>query len=201
MATMTRNKDETRQRILDAALALAGTEGFAALGINAVARAAGADKQLIYRYFGGLEGLLAALGADVAQRMAAALAPALDPKPKTYAALAEALALALYDQMRADPMYRQLRLMEASAPSPATDAFRAARGQALGAWVIAARQGLALLEGIDIPALNALIIAAVEGAAILGPVGMEAGTDAARARLLPELRRVIVAAYGGAGGR
>ncbi len=104
MATMTRNKDETRQRILDAALALAGTEGFAALGINAVARAAGADKQLIYRYFGGLEGLLAALGADVAQRMAAALAPALDPKPKTYAALAEALAQALYDQKRADPM-------------------------------------------------------------------------------------------------
>ena len=192
---MSRNKDETRQRILDAALTLAGTEGFAALGINAVARASGADKQLIYRYFGGLEGLLSALGADVAERMAAALLPARDPKPETYAALAEALAFALYDQMRADPMYRQLRLMEASAPSPATDAFRAARGQALAAWVIAAREGLTLPEGLDIPAL---IIAAVEGIAILGPVGMEKGTDAARDRLLPELRRIIRAAYGGA---
>lgn len=195
---MSRNKDETRQRILDAALTLAGTEGFAALGINAVARASGADKQLIYRYFGGLEGLLSALGADVAERMAAALLPARDPKPETYAALAEALAFALYDQMRADPMYRQLRLMEASAPSPATDAFRAARGQALAAWVIAAREGLTLPEGLDIPALNALIIAAVEGIAILGPVGMEKGPEAARDRLLPELRRIIRAAYGGA---
>jgi AcrR family transcriptional regulator len=192
---MTRNKDETRQRILDAALDLAGQEGFAALGINAVARAAGADKQLIYRYFGGLEGLLAALGTDVADRMAAALAPALTPKPTTYAALAEALALALYDQMRVDPMYRQLRLMEASAPTPATDAFRAARGQALGAWVMAARQGLDMPTGVDVPALNALVIAAVEGAAILGPVGMEKGTDATRARLLPELQRIIAGAY------
>ena len=196
---MTRNKDETRQRILDAALTLAGSDGFAALGINAVARAAGADKQLIYRYFGGLEGLLSALGADVAERMAASLAPALIPKPASYAMMAEALALALYDQMRADPMYRQLRLMEASAPSPATDAFRAARGAALGAWVAEARQGLDLPPGLDIPALNALIIAAVEGAAILGPVGMQAGSPDTRARLLPELKRIIAAAYGGSG--
>jgi AcrR family transcriptional regulator len=197
---MSRNKDETRQRILDAALALAGTAGFAALGINAVARAAEADKQLIYRYFGGLEGLLAAAGADVAERMAAALAPALQPPPASYAALAEALALALYDQMRADPMYRQLRLMEASAPSPATDAFRAARGEALRVWMAAARAGLDAPPGVDLPALNAVIIAAVEGAAILGPVGMETGTPATRDRLMPELSRIIAAAYAGARG-
>ncbi|MEO7380512.1 MAG: TetR/AcrR family transcriptional regulator [Paracoccaceae bacterium] len=192
---MSRNKDETRQRILDAALALAGEEGFAALGINAVARRAGADKQLIYRYFGGLEGLLAAAGADVAARMAAALTPALVAPPDSYAELAERLALALYDQMCADSMYRQLRLMEASAPSPATDAFRAARGAALQAWVVAARQGLAVPKGVDVPALNAVIIAAVEGATILGPVGMERGSDAARARLIPVLRGLIRAGY------
>jgi AcrR family transcriptional regulator len=194
---MSRNRDETRQKILDAALALAGEEGFAALGINAVARRAGADKQLIYRYFGGLEDLLAAAGADVAERMAKALTPALQPPPVSYAELAERLALALYDQMRADPMYRQLRLMEASAPTPATDAFRAARGAALQGWMLAARQGLVLPEGVDVPALNALIIAAVEGAAILGPVGMEKGSQATRDRLLPMLRRMIRAGYEG----
>jgi len=193
---MSKNRDETSRKILDAALSLAGEEGFAALGINAVARRAGADKQLIYRYFGGLEGLLAAAGADVAERIAAALTPALDPPPESYAVLAERLALALYDQMCADSMYRQLRLMEASAPSPATDAFKAARGAALQGFMVAARKGLSFPTGVDVPALNALIIAAVEGAAILGPVGMERGSDATRARLIPLLQRLVRAGYG-----
>jgi AcrR family transcriptional regulator len=195
---MSRNKDETRARILEAALAIAGEAGFAALGINAVARRAGADKQLIYRYFGGLEDLLAAAGADVAERMAQALAPALQPPPASYGELAERLALALYDQMCADGMYRQLRLMEASAPSPATDAFRAARGAALQGWMLAARAGLPMPAGLDVPALNAVIIAAVEGAAILGPVGMERGTQATRDRLVPVLRGLIGAGFGAA---
>jgi AcrR family transcriptional regulator len=192
---MSRNRDETRQKILEAALALAGEEGFAALGINAVARRAGADKQLIYRYFGGLEALMAAAGADVAERMAKALAPALAPPPATFADMAERLALALYDQMCADPIYRQLRLMEASAPSPATGSFRAARAKALQAWVMEAGKGLVLPQGFDFFALNALIVAAVEGAAVLGPMGMESGSAEARERLVPALRRMIAGAF------
>lgn len=37
-------------------------DGFGAIGINAIARAAGVDKVLIYRYFGGLPELLRAWG-------------------------------------------------------------------------------------------------------------------------------------------
>jgi AcrR family transcriptional regulator len=37
-------------------------EGFSAVGINAIAREAGVDKVLIYRYFGGLDALLRAWG-------------------------------------------------------------------------------------------------------------------------------------------
>jgi AcrR family transcriptional regulator len=57
-----RNKEQTAQRLLDAVGTVLAREGFAALGVNAVAREAGADKVLIYRYFGGLPGLLEAWG-------------------------------------------------------------------------------------------------------------------------------------------
>ena len=39
-------------------------DGFSAVGINAIAREAGVDKVLIYRYFGGLDALLRAWGAS-----------------------------------------------------------------------------------------------------------------------------------------
>ncbi len=57
--TTTRNREATRLRIIEAVEAVICAEGFGAIGINAVARNAGIDKVLIYRYFGGLEGLLA----------------------------------------------------------------------------------------------------------------------------------------------
>ena len=58
----TRDKESTRLRLLDAVGALLAREGFGALGVNAVAREAGVDKVLIYRYFGGMDELLRAFG-------------------------------------------------------------------------------------------------------------------------------------------
>ncbi len=49
---------ETEQRLLGAVETLLLEQGFPAVGVNAVARAAGCDKVLIYRYFGGFDGLL-----------------------------------------------------------------------------------------------------------------------------------------------
>ncbi len=59
-----RNREQTEQRLLAAVGEVLAREGFEALGVNAVARAAGVDKVLIYRYFGGLPGLLQAWGAS-----------------------------------------------------------------------------------------------------------------------------------------
>ena len=53
-----KNAEETKQRILDALGHLLAKSGFHAVGVNALARAAGVDKVLIYRYFGGLPQLL-----------------------------------------------------------------------------------------------------------------------------------------------
>jgi AcrR family transcriptional regulator len=49
-------------RLVSAVGTLLAREGFNALGINAVANEAGVDKVLIYRYFGGLDELLAGFG-------------------------------------------------------------------------------------------------------------------------------------------
>jgi AcrR family transcriptional regulator len=56
----TRSRLKTEQRILDAVGALLLEEGYPAVGINAIARRAGCDKVLIYRYFGGFDELLLA---------------------------------------------------------------------------------------------------------------------------------------------
>ncbi len=57
---MKRNRLDTEQRILDAVGGLLLDEGYPAVGINAIARRAGCDKVLIYRYFGGFDELLLA---------------------------------------------------------------------------------------------------------------------------------------------
>jgi len=50
--------DATRRRLVEAVGAILARDGFGKLGVNAIAAEAGADKVLIYRYFGGLPELL-----------------------------------------------------------------------------------------------------------------------------------------------
>lgn len=57
-----RDRQITSRRLIAAVGSLLAREGFKGIGINAVAREAGVDKKLIYRYFDGLPGLIAAFG-------------------------------------------------------------------------------------------------------------------------------------------
>jgi AcrR family transcriptional regulator len=59
-----RDRFATRTAILESAAELLAAHGAGAVGVNALAHAAGCDKVLIYRYFGGLDGVFAALGAE-----------------------------------------------------------------------------------------------------------------------------------------
>lgn len=62
--TRGRDRSATEERILAAVGEVLARDGFAALGVNAIAREAGVDKVLIYRYFGGLPELLRRWGAS-----------------------------------------------------------------------------------------------------------------------------------------
>ena len=55
-----KNRQATEQLLLEAVNRLVEQDGFEGLGINAVATQAGVSKMLIYRYFGSLNGLIAA---------------------------------------------------------------------------------------------------------------------------------------------
>jgi len=52
------------KRLLIAVSQIIENEGFSKIGVNKIAKQAKCDKVLIYRYFGGLEGLLAAWAKD-----------------------------------------------------------------------------------------------------------------------------------------
>ena len=55
---MERNRKKTEEKFINAVHSILLEEGYAAVGVNAVADKAGVNKVLLYRYFGGLEGLL-----------------------------------------------------------------------------------------------------------------------------------------------
>lgn len=55
-----KNRQATEQLLLEAVNRLVEQDGFEGLGINVVAAQAGVSKMLIYRYFGSLNGLIAA---------------------------------------------------------------------------------------------------------------------------------------------
>ena len=57
---MARDRQLTEQQLITATGRVIAEQGFAKLGINTIARAAGLDKVLIYRYFNGLPGLMQA---------------------------------------------------------------------------------------------------------------------------------------------
>ena len=56
---MMKDREITEQKILDAVGSMIMADGFESLGINAVAQKAGVSKMLIYRYFGGMDQLIA----------------------------------------------------------------------------------------------------------------------------------------------
>lgn len=55
-----RDREATEKRLLDTIGGMIAEEGFEKIGINAVAARSGVSKILIYRYFGSVEGLMAA---------------------------------------------------------------------------------------------------------------------------------------------
>ncbi|MEP7066570.1 MAG: TetR/AcrR family transcriptional regulator [Gemmatimonadota bacterium] len=61
---MARDRFATRAAIIESAAELVAAHGVGAVKINALAESAKCDKVLIYRYFGGLGGVLEAVGSE-----------------------------------------------------------------------------------------------------------------------------------------
>jgi AcrR family transcriptional regulator len=158
-----RDRAATEKAILNSAKTLLAEEGFQNFGINAVARRAGCDKQLIYRYYGGLNGLVEAIGADLGSWVK-------DRIPEdtggmfllTYGDLMERLALLFLEALRDDPLMRQIVAWEISEDTEQVRRLSEARSKALSQWLERMRGSLVPPKGVDPVAVNAILFGAIQ---------------------------------------
>ena len=110
-----RDRAATEERILAAVGAVLARDGFGGIGVNAIAREAGVDKVLIYRYFGGLPELLRAWGGS--GRFWPSVTELLGDEPQRLLGLPEPERFAAFfehfiDGLRARPMTLELLAAE-----------------------------------------------------------------------------------------
>ena len=199
--TRARSRSDTKATILAAAKDQLADQGFAEFGVNAVARRAKCDKQLVYRYFGGLDGLVDAIGDDLAAWITDRLSQGGDlPQTESYGTRLEQLLLRYLDALRADPLMQRIIAWEASDASPHVLRLAESRGRALGQWVAKVRGPLMPPPGLDAPALNAILIAAIQHLVLCSTttgrfVGVPLASDADWDRVKTMLTRVIRAMH------
>src|SRR5262249_19646139 len=147
--------------------------------------------------YGGLDGLCEAIGADLAESLAQDLKPLSGaPAPRTYAALMTRLALGLLDLLRNNRLMQQINAWESAAPSPLVQKLIAARAKRMMAWMLEMRGDLKPPEGIDAPALNAIVVAAIQQLVISAAAngqfsGVPLQTDAHWQRMRDALTNMI----------
>jgi AcrR family transcriptional regulator len=106
--------DAMSERILDAALALAGASGLRHLTMDDVARRARVGRMTVYRRFGGRAGLVDALAVRECRRCLATIAEAVDPAAAIDERLA-ALFVATVTVTREHPLLARLARVEPEA--------------------------------------------------------------------------------------
>lgn len=158
-----RDRAATERAIVEATANLLAKKGFSALNVQAVAEAAGVDRKLVYRYFGGVEGVVERLGAEVRWTLGEARGSA---GGDTYGAAVGHLALAYADALAKDAVLRGLIAWEQVESTPLLTTLEAARSATMRAWMTERVAGLPRPEGVDAPAINAVLIAAIQTLAL-----------------------------------
>ncbi len=182
--TIDRDREATETKLVAAVEKVIARDGFGAVGVNAVARTAGVDKVLIYRYFGGLEGLLAVYAekGEFWSRPEDILAEPL-PKRRDRDGLSLALAVVFERYvafLRSHPVALEViawEMSERNALTVALEAVRTTRG-------FAVMRALATRYGVDEAALMPEI------APMFALLGAAANYLAARGRRLPRFNGV-----------
>jgi AcrR family transcriptional regulator len=160
-----RDADATRERLLCAVGEVLAREGFGAVGVNAIAKQAGVDKVLIYRYFGGLPELLQAWGRSgrfwpSVDELLRSAPPDLLQRP-----VAERFALFFdhfVDALRARPLTVEILAAELVQPNELTAVLEAERE----AWGFEAQRVLGGPEA-DVPWLQDVITLLIAGVQFL----------------------------------
>ncbi len=157
----TRDSEKTKKKIIRAVGRLLAREGFGNVGINAVAREAGVDKVLIYRYFGGLPELLREYAAQ------GGFWPANDelmadlPQPATPAQTGATAMVNHLRALRSRKITQEIMRWELIKRNSLTDELAMSRERQGMALLESAMAEAGLPEGFDIAAPAALIHAGI----------------------------------------
>jgi AcrR family transcriptional regulator len=164
-----RDRAATEAALVKAARQVLAECGFQGLGINSVARVAGCDKQLIYRYFGGLDGLVEAIGVEIADDLRRSLQPlsALG-QAGSYRELVERMMLGFLQALRGDALMQKIMAWEIAEPSEQVQRLTLARSKSMTDWVMESRGKLTPPAGVDVGATNALLLAAIQHLVLSG---------------------------------
>lgn len=160
---MARDKEETKARILAAVAKLLAQSGFQQLGINAIAREAGVDKVLIYRYFEDLPSLLKTFGKEgnywiTTQELIA------DQTVVDAESLADCMVLllshVLYD-LQKRPITQEIMRWELLQANELTHELASVRDQVAIESLEFLKQKYSFPPDQDIPAISAVLIAGI----------------------------------------
>lgn len=159
-----RDRAATEKAILAAVGETLARDGFGAIGINAIAAAAGVDKVLIYRYFGGLPELLRAWGAS--GRFWPELGELLGDDPAGFAALPAHERYARFidhfiDALRARPLTLEVMAAEVAERNELTAILEAER-EAWGEEAARLLGGPEFARRPELQGITLLLIAGVQ---------------------------------------
>jgi AcrR family transcriptional regulator len=179
---LTRDRFATRAAILDSAATIIASHGFPALGVNSLAHAAKCDKVLVYRYFGGLDGVLAALGAE---RMLWPRVEIATGESGGDAALADAVFATLLEEwatLAASPLMLEASGAElASQPNSLGAATATQRAELHARLISKLKDDHRIPPYTDLPALVELLSAALTLLALrAAQASRDAGTDSSQ---------------------
>ncbi|MBD2754250.1 TetR/AcrR family transcriptional regulator [Spirosoma validum] len=155
-----RNRAATIERIIDALEEILTERGLEGTGINAIAERAAVSKVLIYRYFGGLEGLLehyVSMGRLIPHYTPAWLKQIQPTQPRDLASIWSGQALQLFRQFRTSRAAREVLKATVKDNDPLADAVSKAQDAELTNLV----NQLAFIKGGDHQATSAIILGAL----------------------------------------
>lgn len=152
-------RERTERQILDAVQAQIDANGMNSVGINAIAKRAGVSKELIYRYFNGMPGLMLTW---MQEQDFWAQPPALpqegEPRPQAPGDVILSVLRAQIDALQNNPTLREIHRWELIETNDLTAAFNERRDPAAREFVERLRT---LGPQTDLPAMTSLLLAGV----------------------------------------
>ncbi|PIE53460.1 hypothetical protein CSA37_01170 [Candidatus Fermentibacteria bacterium] len=118
-----RDSEKTKQKIIEAVERILIEKGYTGIGVNAVAREAGVDKVLIYRYFGSMEGLLRSFRNKYDKNMVKIDESYSVPEDSSFSESVAKVIMRVFNSFRKDKLAREVAVWELSDSNPLTVSF------------------------------------------------------------------------------